>query len=90
MGMCVAVCMRKAQADVVELGDMEGPVLTALISSMYGKLDDIPAALTLPLFLAADKFQVGGHVAMSLSTELDSFSCITSSPWQNLSYAYAA
>lgn len=50
--------MREAHAPEIELGDMEGPVLTALMSAMYGKLTEIPAAIALPLFLAADAYQV--------------------------------
>ena len=53
--------MRETDADVVELTDVEGPVLTALISALYGKLTEIPSALALPLFLAADAYQFGSH-----------------------------
>ena len=53
--------MRETDADVVELTDMDGPVLTALVSALYGKLTEIPSAIALPLFLAADAYQVGCH-----------------------------
>lgn len=50
--------MRETSAGVVEMGDMEGCVLTALISPMYGTLTVVPSAIALPLFLAADAHQV--------------------------------
>ncbi|KAL3161686.1 hypothetical protein ABBQ38_008785 [Trebouxia sp. C0009 RCD-2024] len=50
--------MRETDADEVELGDLEGPVLVALISAMYGKLTNIAPAIALPLFRAADAYQV--------------------------------
>lgn len=50
--------MRETHEHEIELGDTEGPVLTALVSAMYGKLKEVPAAIALPLFLAADKYQV--------------------------------
>lgn len=50
--------MRESHDHEIELGDMEGSVLTALVSAMYGKLKEVPAANALPLFLAADKYQV--------------------------------
>ena len=50
--------MRESHDREIELGDMEGSVLTALVSAMYGKLKEVPAANALPLFLAADKYQV--------------------------------
>ena len=50
--------MRESHAHKVELGNMDGSVLTALISAMYGKLREIPSAIALPLFLAADAYQV--------------------------------
>lgn len=50
--------MRETHAQEIELGDMEGPVLTALISAMYGKLIEVPDAAALPLFFAADAYQV--------------------------------
>ena len=55
--------MRETKADVVELGDMDGSVLAALISAMYGKTTEIPSAIALPLFLAADAYQVEAHGA---------------------------
>lgn len=53
--------MRETDANEVELGDLEGPVLTALISAMYGKLTTIAPAIALPLFRAADAYQVRAH-----------------------------
>ncbi|KAL3161684.1 hypothetical protein ABBQ38_008783 [Trebouxia sp. C0009 RCD-2024] len=50
--------MRETDADEVELTDLEGPVLVALIAAMYGKLREIPSGLALPLFLAADAYQI--------------------------------
>lgn len=50
--------MRETHAQEIELGDMEGPVLIALISAMYGKFKEVPDAMALPLFLAADAYQV--------------------------------
>ena len=50
--------MRETHANKIELGNMDGPVLTALISAMYGKLREIPSGIALPLFLAADAYQV--------------------------------
>lgn len=50
--------MRETHDREIELGDMDGPVLTALVSAIYGKLKEVPAAIALPLFLAADKYQV--------------------------------
>ena len=44
--------------DNIELGGMEGPVLEALMSFMYGSLTEIPAELLLPLYEAADAHQV--------------------------------
>lgn len=55
--------LRETKADVVELGKMEGPVLVALISAMYGKATETPSAIALPLFLAADAYQVEAHGA---------------------------
>ena len=51
--------MCETDADEVELGDMEGPVLMALISAIYGTLANIAPAIALPLFRAADAYQVG-------------------------------
>lgn len=44
------------------MGQIEGPVLTALISFMYGRLKDIPTDLTLGLFVAADAHQANSHM----------------------------
>ena len=46
----------------VEMQQIEGPVLKALISFMYGRLKSIPADLALPLFVAADAHQASFHL----------------------------
>ena len=43
------------------MGQIEGPVLTALISFMYGRLGDIPTDIALPLFVAADAHRANSH-----------------------------
>ena len=48
---------KKSTAQEVEMGEIEGPILTALISFMYGCLDSIPTDILLPLFIAADAHQ---------------------------------
>lgn len=50
--------MLETHAKKIELGDIEGPVLTALISAVYGKVREVPDAIALPLFLTADAYQV--------------------------------
>lgn len=50
--------MPEAKADTVELSETEGPVLEALIHAMYQKLSAISPELLLPLFVAADAYQV--------------------------------
>jgi len=40
------------------MGEIEGPILKALISFMYGNLAHLPKGIKLPLFLAADAHQV--------------------------------
>ena len=50
--------MQETEASEIELGEMEGPVLQALVSHMYGKLSDIEDHLVLSLFMAADAHQV--------------------------------
>ncbi|DBA81118.1 TPA: hypothetical protein ACH3X2_007090 [Trebouxia sp. C0005] len=49
---------KEDKAEEVEMGQIEGPVLTALLSFMYGCLEDIPTDIALPLFVAADAHQV--------------------------------
>ncbi|DBA92437.1 TPA: protein modification by small protein conjugation [Trebouxia sp. C0004] len=49
-------------ADEVEMGQVEGPVLTAFISFMYGRLEDIQPDIALPLFVAADAHQANSHM----------------------------
>ena len=51
--------MQEGRATGVTLEDMTGPVLRLLVEPMYGKLEIIQAQALLPLFLAADKYQVG-------------------------------
>ena len=48
---------KESIAQEVEMGEIEGPTLTALISFMYGRLDTIPTDILLPLFIAADAHQ---------------------------------
>ena len=36
------------------MGEIEGPVLKALVSFMYGRLPTIHADILLPVFMAAD------------------------------------
>ena len=50
--------MREDSKDTIELGDMEGSVLEALMAFLYNCLTEIPAQLLLPLFVAADAHQV--------------------------------
>lgn len=49
---------KDSTAQEVEMGEIEGPTLTALISFMYGRLGIIPADILRPLFLAAHAHQV--------------------------------
>lgn len=49
-------------AEEVEMGQIEGPVLTALLSFMYGRLEDIRKDIALPLFVAADAHQAKSHM----------------------------
>ncbi len=53
---------KENKAEEVEMGQIEGPVLMALISFMYGRLEDIPADIALPLFVAADAHQAISHM----------------------------
>lgn len=50
--------MREVPANVVDLSNLKGTVMIALISAMYRKLTDIPDDIALPLYLAADAYQV--------------------------------
>lgn len=50
--------MHEETLDIIELGGIEGPVLEALMSFLYGALTEIPAQLLLPLYVAADAHQV--------------------------------
>ncbi|DBA72900.1 TPA: Galactose oxidase, central domain [Trebouxia sp. C0005] len=49
---------KESTAQEVEMGEIEGPTLTALISFMYGRLGAIPTDILIPLFTAADAHQV--------------------------------
>ena len=51
------------------MGQIEGPVLKALISFMYGCLESIPVDIVLPLFLAADSHQVSLQTSMYITLE---------------------
>ena len=48
---------KESTAQGVEMGEIEGPILTALISFMYGRLGPIPTDILIPLFIAADAHQ---------------------------------
>ena len=48
---------KESTAQEVEMGEIEGPTLTALISLMYGRLGAIPTDILIPLFTAADAHQ---------------------------------
>ncbi len=50
--------MREQTSQEIEIQQMEGPVLEALVSFMYGKLRGIPPSLLVPLLVAADAHQV--------------------------------
>ncbi len=56
--MLVQSGMREESMGIIELGDMQGPVLEVLMEYLYGCLTEIPAQLLLPLFVAADAHQV--------------------------------
>ena len=59
-------------AEEVEMGQIEGPVLTALISFMYGRLEDIPTDIALPLFVAADAHQASPYMCLHAEFALHS------------------
>lgn len=48
---------KESTAQEVEMGEIEGPTLIALISFMYGRLGPIPADILILLFIAADAHQ---------------------------------
>ena len=48
---------KESTAREVKMGEIEGSILTALISFMYGCLGPIPTDVLLPLFIAADAHQ---------------------------------
>lgn len=50
--------MRDAHSPVVKIGQISGPILKALVQSMYGRLVEIPERILLPLLVAADAHQV--------------------------------
>ena len=66
--------MYEAQATEVELSQVSGATLQALVAHMYGKLQDITLEQLLPLFVAADAHQVS-KIAAIFSTEHRS--CVT-------------
>ena len=57
-GCLVQSDMKEAASDVVELQDMDGAVLEALVSAMYGEQGVDVGHLLAPLFVAADAHQV--------------------------------
>ena len=54
---------KEHQQEEVEMGEIEGPVLKALTSFMYGSLKGVSQDLALPLFLAADAHQGSFHIS---------------------------
>ena len=76
--------MQETNACEIELGDMDGPVLQALVSYMYGRPVQVADEQLLALFLAADAHQVrlmtnwycraDVHAASCLAHTLDCFS----------------
>ena len=50
--------MQEGTAATINLKDMEGSVLEAFVSHMYGTLQNITPGQLMPLFLAADAHQV--------------------------------
>ena len=61
--MCSAVFllqsgMQESAAREITLQDIKGSTLQSLVSYMYGGLSTIPSNVVLPLFVAADKYQV--------------------------------
>lgn len=55
---------------VITMGQIQGPVLKALISFMYGCLECVPANLALQLFVAADAHQASFRVGMQVSDKV--------------------
>ena len=53
--------MQESTASEIVLNDIQGSSLEALVSHMYGNLPDIEQQILLPLFVAADKYQVKIH-----------------------------
>lgn len=64
---------KESTAQEVEMGQIEGPVLTALISFMYGQLPTVPSDVLLPLFVAADAHQAC-YSGLAISCVLDEMS----------------
>lgn len=56
--------MQETQAAEVELGQVGGATLQALVAHMYGSLKEITHEQLLPLFLAADAHQVSRSAVM--------------------------
>ena len=61
--------MQEASTSEVCLGDIDGNTLKRLVSYMYGKLQSLDDCQILPLFIAADKYQVGVFSFPHLITE---------------------
>ena len=51
--------MQEAKNGLINLKGVEGPVLEALVSAMYGDSSGIESDLVVPIFIAADAYQVG-------------------------------
>lgn len=60
--------VHKTQATEIELSQIDGAILTALVSYMYGKLQKVEDALLLPLFQAADTYQASCSTAFCRTT----------------------
>lgn len=67
---------RRKSVSEITLADMTGPVLRLLVAHMYGGLNFIGREL-LPLFLAADKYQVR---SVGLIVRAACFSCLCQGP----------
>ncbi len=62
--------MQEQTSQEVEIGQIEGPVLEALVSFMYGKFHEIPVAMLVILLVADD-----AHHVTSLSCFLCYYHC---------------
>lgn len=70
--------MQETTACEIELGDMEGPVLQALVSYMYGRPVQVADEQLLALFLAADAHQVRLMSTLYCRADLHVASCFGS------------